>query len=97
MGVQELPPGSRIPEHRHEHEEELMFIYAGRARITIEGKSTEVGPETAILYPQGAWHQVEAIGDGPVRMTWTFSPPGYEEVFREMARGRLEHSAPPSD
>lgn len=95
MGVQELPPGGGIPLHRHQDEEEVLFVYAGRMRITIEGRALEVGPESAVFIPRGAWHRVETLGDEPLRTTWTFSPPGFEEVFREMARTQTEHPGPP--
>ena len=95
MGVQELDPGGLIPLHNHPGAEELLFVYGGRARITLEGEVMEVGPETAILFPQEAWHQIEALPGEPLKLTWTFAPPGYEHTFREMARTRTEHELPP--
>jgi len=90
MGVQNLPPGGQVPLHRHPHEE-ILFAYSGRARITVAGVSHEVGPETAVFIPADTYHSIENVGTEEFRMTFTLSPPGYEKVFREMARGHTEH------
>ena len=95
MGVQEMEPGGIIPLHNHPAAEELLFVYGGRARITLDGRIFEVGAETAVLFPPGAWHQIEALEGEPLRLTWTFAPPGEEHVFREMARTRTDHEPPP--
>ncbi len=96
MGVQEMEAGGLIPLHHHPDAEELLFVYAGRARITLDGQVCEVGRETAVLFPQGAWHEIEALAGEPLKLTWTFSPPGYEHTFREMARTRTDHIPPPA-
>jgi quercetin dioxygenase-like cupin family protein len=90
MGVQHMPPGGQVPLHRHP-EEEILFVYSGRARITVAGVTHEVGPETAVFIPGDTYHSIENVGAEDVRMTFTLSPPGYEKVFREMARSRTEH------
>ena len=95
MGVQELDPGGLIPLHHHPAAEELLFVYGGRPRIRLDGRMFEVGAETAILFPAGAWHQIEALEGEPLRLTWTFAPPGEEHIFREMARTRTDHEPPP--
>jgi len=96
MGVQEMDAGGLIPLHNHPDAEELLFVYAGRARITLGGQVFEVGRETAVLFPQGAWHEIEALEGEPLKLTWTFAPPGYEHTFREMARSRIDHAPPPT-
>jgi quercetin dioxygenase-like cupin family protein len=90
MGVQHMPPGGQVPLHRHP-EEEILFVYSGRARITVAGVTHEVGPETAVFIPGDTYHSIENVGTEELRMTFTLSPPGYEKVFREMARSRTEH------
>lgn len=90
MGVQNMPPGGQVPLHRHP-EEEILFVYRGRARITVAGVTHEVGPETAVFIPGDTYHSIDNVGTEDLRMTFTLSPPGYEKVFREMARSRTEH------
>lgn len=94
FGVQEMDPGGKIPLHNHPDAEELLYIYAGRARVTIAGRAYEVGPETAVFFPRSACHEIVVLGNEPLKLTWTFSPPGYEHTFREMARTGIDHEPP---
>lgn len=94
MGAQNLAPGTGVPLHQHP-EEEILFVYAGRARITVAGVLHEVGPETAVFISGGTYHSIENIGTDELRLTFTLSPPGYENVFRKMVRTRAEHPVMP--
>jgi len=91
MGAQTLARGAEVPEHRHA-EEEILFVYAGSGRITVGGVPHEVGPETAVFVPGDTYHRIENTGAGELRMTFTLSPPGYEEFFRTLARTRTDHA-----
>ena len=95
MGAQNLPPGGRVPTHRHPYEE-ILFVYQGRARIAVGGVPQEVGPETAVFVPRDVDHSIENIGSGELRLTFTLSPPGYENVFRELARAGTDHPPVPA-
>ncbi len=95
MGAQTLQPGQEVPLHRHA-EEEILFVYAGSGRITVAGVVHEVRPETAVFVPGNTDHRIENTGAGELRMTFTLSPPGYEEFFRNLARTRTDHGPGPS-
>jgi quercetin dioxygenase-like cupin family protein len=94
MGAQTIAPGAEVPEHKHA-EEEILFVYTGRGRITVGGVAHEVGPETAVFVPGDTYHRIENPGPDELRMTFTLSPPGYEAFFRDLAQTRTDH-APPS-
>lgn len=93
MGVQEVPPGSRIGVHVHQSGEELIFFYQGSGRMRIGDEELEVGPETAVLIPRGTPHGFVNTSEETVRLTWTFSPPGEHERFRDTERWK--HLATP--
>ena len=95
MGAQNLPPGGHVPTHRHPYEE-ILFVYQGRARITVDGVPQEVGPETAVFVPPDVYHSIENVGEAELRLTFTLSPPGYENVFRELARAGNDHPRVPA-
>ncbi len=84
-----------LVDHRHPYEE-ILFVYQGRTRITVGGVAYEVGPETAVFVPPDVYHSIENIGSGELRLTFTLSPPGYENVFRELARARTDHPPVPA-
>ncbi len=90
MGAQTLPPGGEVPLHKHA-QEEILFVYAGSARVTVAGTTYPVTAETAIFVPPDTYHRIENPGPGELRMTFTLTPPGYEEYFRQLARTHTDH------
>ena len=91
MGTQEIPPGGRIPVHLHEREEEILFFHEGAGEIEIGGETGPIRAGTSAFLPPGVAHGVRNTGNAPLKLLWVFSPPGYEEVFREMARREMDH------
>jgi mannose-6-phosphate isomerase-like protein (cupin superfamily) len=91
FGTQEVDVGSQIPVHVHDREEEILFFYGGRGKMIIEGEEVEVGPGSTAFLPIGVWHGVVNTGGEPLKLTWCFSPPGYEEEFRKMTRTGMDH------
>ncbi|MBI4636540.1 MAG: cupin domain-containing protein [Candidatus Rokubacteria bacterium] len=85
MGTESVDPGSQIPLHVHPDAEEILFVYEGRGRARVGEEVVDVGPETAIFVPKGAPHGFVNTGGAHVHLTWTFSPPGEHENFRDEA------------
>ncbi len=57
-----LKPGSAIGYHEQK-EDEIYYVLSGRGTMTIDGKSFEVGPGTAVLTRPGSSHGLKQIGD----------------------------------
>lgn len=83
MGTEEVDPGSQIPLHVHAQAEEILFVYRGSGRARVGDEEVEVGPETAIFIPPGTPHGFVNHTHEPAHLTWTFSPPGEQEKFRD--------------
>ena len=86
MGTESLAPGAAIPVHRHLSQDEVLFIYKGQGRATLEGKSMTVLPGVMLYVPRNAWHGLRNTGTGLLQFTWTSAPPGIEEFFRAVSR-----------
>ncbi|MPM59135.1 Oxalate-binding protein [bioreactor metagenome] len=69
----ELEPGSSIGFHRHDGEEEIFLVLAGRAEVDDDGVTAEVGPGDAIL-TGNAGHAVRSLGPGTLVMTALIVP-----------------------
>jgi quercetin dioxygenase-like cupin family protein len=85
MGTEAVDPGSQIPVHVHPDAEEILFIYAGRGRARVGDQDVEVGPETAVFVPKGTPHGFVNTAAEHAHLTWTFSPPGEHQKFRDDA------------
>ena len=57
-----LKPGSGIGYHLQK-EDEIYYVLSGRGLMTIDGKSFEVGPGTAVLTRPGSSHGLKQVGN----------------------------------
>lgn len=83
MGTQLLPARSGIPLHRHEHEDEILFVHEGKGTGILGDERVPVEPGTTIYIPHGVWHGVDNTSDSPAQIIWVVAPPGVEGYFRE--------------
>lgn len=84
LGTQALDPGVGIPLHRHEHEDEVLFVHEGSG-VAISGDRRQVVEKGDTIYiPHGVWHGVETKQQG-INLLWVVTPPGLEGFFREIS------------
>ena len=56
-----LKPGSGIGYHEQK-EDEIYYVLSGRGQMTLDGKTVDVGPGTAILTRTGSSHGLKQAG-----------------------------------
>ncbi|MFN8108621.1 MAG: cupin domain-containing protein [Thermoleophilia bacterium] len=79
-----LGAGERTTRHHHRVSEEIYYLVAGEGLMELDGEVAEVRTGDAILIPPGAWHQITASKDGPLRLLCSCSPPySHEDTFFE--------------
>jgi mannose-6-phosphate isomerase-like protein (cupin superfamily) len=57
-----LKPGSGIGYHE-QTEDEIYYVLSGRGTMTLDGKTVDVGPGTAILTRTGSSHGLKVVGN----------------------------------
>jgi mannose-6-phosphate isomerase-like protein (cupin superfamily) len=78
MWMQTIAPGSGTPVHRHACEEAIVIL-RGSGQCTVNGVTTDFGPNSTLQIPPDAIHQivntgtedmflVAALGQAPVRV-----------------------------
>ena len=83
MGTCELDPLNRIPAHAHKNEEEIMFVYKGKGKAVIDGKSYQLTEETVMLILKGMQHEIQNLSaTSKLYFTWVFYPTGIERLIR---------------
>jgi mannose-6-phosphate isomerase-like protein (cupin superfamily) len=83
MVMSEVSPGASIPVHLHRNEDELIFIHTGTGIVTL-GEREIPSTTGAVLYaPKGVWHGVQNTGADVLTWCAIWSPPGFEQYFRE--------------
>ena len=77
-----LEPGEATQRHFHARSEELYVLLDGEGEMEVDGERSRVGPGQAILIPPGAWHQITASDDGPLRFLCCCAPPySHDDTF----------------
>jgi len=77
-----LPAGAATERHYHRKSEEFYYILEGQGAMEIDGETRPVRPGDAVLIPPGAWHQISANQDQPVRLLCCCAPPySHEDTF----------------
>ena len=94
-GIQVIAPGCHVREHRHGREHELLFFYAGRGRVELNGASHPVSEGAMIFVGPGNAHRIVNEGDGDLRMMWVLMPGGLEDFFEAIGRPRAPGAPPP--
>ena len=71
-----LKPGSGIGYHEQK-EDEIYYVLSGRGQMTLDGKTVDVGPGTAILTRTGSSHGLKQMGadDLVILVNYDQAPP----------------------
>ena len=51
-------PGKQVPDHNHEHTEQVMAIVDGEVRITVDGETKEVKAGDVMVINRGVRHSL---------------------------------------
>jgi mannose-6-phosphate isomerase-like protein (cupin superfamily) len=93
MITQDVSPGTSIPVHLHEREDEIIFIQSGTGEATLGDAHVALVAGSVLFVPQGTWHGGRNTSSDVLRWIAIYSPSGFEGYFREI--GRDSPDAPP--
>jgi mannose-6-phosphate isomerase-like protein (cupin superfamily) len=68
-----LKPGSGIGYHEQK-EDEIYYVLSGRGVMTVDGKSFDVGPGTAVLTRPGSSHGLKQAGGEDLVILINYEP-----------------------
>ncbi len=68
---QSVAPGAVTPPHRHDCEE-VVLCTAGNGELHIAGRVERFGPNTTVVIPRNADHQIFSVGSEPLQMVAVF-------------------------
>lgn len=74
LGVNETEPGSMVPEHKHDNEEEVMLFLEGQGKFITENQEIEVRPGICVYNPPGALHKIVNTGTTKLKFVWVYAP-----------------------
>jgi quercetin dioxygenase-like cupin family protein len=80
-----VAPGTLVPPHTHEHEDEFSYVVYGTIGARIGGEDYELGPGSYLKKPRGISHAFWNASREPAHLIEIISPAGFEQYFREVA------------
>ena len=86
MITQDVSPGTSIPIHLHEREDEIIFIQSGRGEATLDDRRVPLEAGSTLDVPQGTWHGGRNTGAATLKWIAIYSPSGFEGYFREIGK-----------
>jgi len=88
IGLAVMGPGVRVPLHKHDCCEEIMFIIHGEGKFFTKDKEFPVGPYTLVYAPVGEEHGFENTSTcQTLEFLFVYSPPGGEEpIFKNFVK-----------
>lgn len=81
---EENEPGTGIPPHVHEHEDEVFKVVEGEMELTVGGKTTILKAGDLAFGPRGVPHSWKIIGTSKAKVILSVFPSGIEEMFEEL-------------
>ncbi|MCE5337037.1 MAG: cupin domain-containing protein [Desulfobacteraceae bacterium] len=75
LGVVVFPPGSDPGTHKHEAEEEIIYVVSGRGETKVGDAVYPLEPGVAVFTEPGIEHGVKTLGSEPLVLVSVFSPP----------------------
>lgn len=83
MVISEVSAGANIPIHLHRNEDELIFIHTGSGIVTLGDRKVPSSAGAVLYAPKGVWHGIDNTGSEMLTSCAIWSPPGFEQFFRE--------------
>jgi mannose-6-phosphate isomerase-like protein (cupin superfamily) len=88
------PPGTMVPPHVHEVEDEFIYVAEGELEVLVGDQKYTAGAGDLIKMPKGVPHGIWQKGDKNTRTLWTVVPAGQMEELLK-ALGQLPADQPP--
>ena len=74
-----LQPGEDIGLEVHEGHDQFFRFEEGEGEVVIDGVTTPIEDDDAVIVPAGAEHNVVNTGDEPLRFYTIYSPPEHRD------------------
>lgn len=88
-----LQPGEDIGEEIHEEVDQFFRVEKGDGEVFIDGRTTKVESDMAIIVPAGARHNIRNTGEKPLQLYTLYAPPEHEDGTVQVTKADAEASS----
>lgn len=73
--VMNVLPGEDIGKEVHTDNDQVLLLVSGKGTVYLDGVESEYNPGDCVLVPAGTEHNFTTVGDEPMKIITTYSPP----------------------
>ena len=95
VGTEVMPPGNKIPTHKHLYEDEAIFVHAGQVRVLLAGRAYIAKTGATVFIPHGTWIGVQNVSAARATIVFIFNKPGFERCLRARSSRSGQTFVPP--
>ena len=88
-----LQPGEDIGEEIHDEVDQFFRVEKGKGEVFIDGRTTKVESDMAIIVPAGARHNIRNTGEKPLQLYTLYAPPEHEDGTVRVTKADAEASS----
>ena len=77
--VMSLAPGEDIGMETHDENDQFFRVEEGKGEVSIDGRSTRIESDDAIVIPAGARHNIRNTGNKALKLYTLYAPPQHED------------------
>ena len=87
-----LQPGEDIGEETHTDVDQFFRVEKGEGEVLIDGRTTKIERDMAIIVPAGARHNIRNSGTTPLKLYTIYGPPNHADGTVHATRAEAEAS-----
>jgi mannose-6-phosphate isomerase-like protein (cupin superfamily) len=88
-----LQPGEDIGEEIHDEVDQFFRVEKGKGEVFIDGRTTTVESDMAIIVPAGARHNIRNTGEQLLQLYTLYAPPEHEDGTVRLTKADAEASS----
>ena len=87
-----LEPGEEIGDEVHESTDQFFRIEDGTGEVSIDGRTTPIASDTAIVVPAGARHNIRNTGRKAMKLYTVYGPPHHADGTVQHTKAEAERA-----
>lgn len=87
-----LQPGEQIGAEVHEDTDQFFRVEEGMGEVIIDGRTTKIESDTAVVVPAGARHNIRNTGREALKLYTLYAPPEHADGTVHRTREEAEQA-----
>lgn len=90
--IMSVNPGEDIGLEVHPKEDQVLYLVSGQGKVLLNGQESDFKAGDCVLVPAGVEHNFTTVGDEPMKIITTYSPPHHPEGTVHKTKAEAEEA-----